>query len=187
MLSTKIPWRVSKVILDFALGMQVIVGKLSLLRIGRRFGGLRRETWRCLICDRRLRFCSRMTRGGSTYQFVKSYFSGQRMDIEPLEVYARDSNYAIIKPPGRNYPGCVIQGDSLASLGRMAKATADFAAKAGISDEDFLRNVEELNNALVGRLLHYQQVLSRHGIDFPHVHAFDESDFIELIPKDGGD
>ncbi|MGD9632983.1 MAG: hypothetical protein AB7G28_16790 [Pirellulales bacterium] len=109
------------------------------------------------------------------------------MDIESLEVYARDSNYAIVKPPGRKYPGCVIQGDSLASLCRMAKAIAVFAAKAGIRDEDFLGNVEELNNALVGRLIHYQEVLSRHGIGFPHVYPFDESDLVELVPKDDGD
>jgi hypothetical protein len=106
------------------------------------------------------------------------------MDIEPLEVYARDSNYAVVTPPGRNFPGSVIQGDSLASLCRMAKAIAEFAIKSGISDEDFLGNVEELNNALVGRLLHYQDVLASHRIDFPHVHAFDETDFVEWTHKD---
>jgi hypothetical protein len=109
------------------------------------------------------------------------------MEVEPLEVYARDSNHAIIKPPGRNYPGCVIQGDSLAILCRRSKAIAEFAAQAGIGDEDFLGNVEDLNNALVGRLLHYQEVLSRHGIDFPHVYPLDEGDLVELVPKDDAD
>jgi hypothetical protein len=108
------------------------------------------------------------------------------MDTEPLEVYARDSNYAVIKPPGRRYPGCVIQGDSLAILCRMAKNIAKFAANSSIDDEDFLDNVQELNNSLVGRLLHYQDVLSKHGIDFPHVHPFDKNDLVELIPDDDG-
>ncbi len=103
------------------------------------------------------------------------------MDIEPLEVYARDSNYAVIKPPGRNYPGCVIQGDSLANLCRMAKNIATFTVNRNIDDEDFLDNVQELTNSLVGRLLHYQDVLAKHGIDFPHVRPFDKDDLVELI------
>ena len=106
------------------------------------------------------------------------------MEIEPLEVYARDPNYAVIRPPGRNYPGCVIQGDSLASLCRMANSIARYAANTEIADEDFLDDVQELNNALVGRLLHYQDILSKHGIDLPHVHPFDKSNLVELLPED---
>jgi len=30
------------------------------------------------------------------------------MEIEPLEVFARDSNYSVIKPPSRQYPGWVL-------------------------------------------------------------------------------
>ena len=105
------------------------------------------------------------------------------MEIEPLEVYARDSNYAVVKPPGRQYPGCVIQGDSLAILCRMAKRIAEFAGTIEIDDEDVLENIQELNNALVGRLLHYQDVLSRHEIDFPHVHPFSETDLVHLLPE----
>ena len=106
------------------------------------------------------------------------------MEIEPLEVFARDSNYAVIKPPGRHYPGCVIQGDSLAILCRMAKNIAEFARTIEINDEDVLENIQELNNSLVGRLLHYQEVLSRHGIDFPHVHPFAATDLVQLLPED---
>ncbi|MBL8820914.1 MAG: hypothetical protein JNL58_33205 [Planctomyces sp.] len=66
----------------------------------------------------------------------------------------------------------------------MAKNIASFAEKSKIADEDFLDNVQELNNSLVGRLLHYQTVLAHHGIDFPHVHPFNESDLVELLPTD---
>jgi len=104
------------------------------------------------------------------------------MEIEPLEVFARDSNYAVIKPPGRHYPGCVIQGDSLAILCRMAMHIADFARSNDIADEDVLESIQELNNALVGRLLHYQDILLKHGVDFPHVHSFSETDLVQLLP-----
>ncbi len=108
------------------------------------------------------------------------------MEIEPLEIYARDSNYAVIKPPGRNYPASVIQGDSLGTICRMANAIARFVKNANIDDEDFLGNVQELNNSLVGRLLHYQDVLAKHGIPFPHVHPCTDDDLVELLP-DGND
>ena len=106
------------------------------------------------------------------------------MEIEPLEVFSRDSNYAVVKPPGRRYPGCVIQGDSLAILCGMAKRIAEFARSIEIADEDVLESIQELNNALVGRFLHYQEVLGKHGIDFPHVHPFSQTDLVKLLADD---
>ena len=106
------------------------------------------------------------------------------MDIEPLEVYSRDSNYAVIKPPGRNYPGAVIQGDSLAILARMANEIARAVGEDRAMGEEFLANVEELNNLLVDRALHYQGVLEAHGIELPYVHAFSPDHLIELFPED---
>lgn len=106
------------------------------------------------------------------------------MQIEPLEVYASDSNYAIIKPPGRNYPGCVIQGDSLAILCRTALRIAKAVQSGQAAGEDFLGDVEELNNALVERLLHYQSVLTAHKIQFPHAWPMSEQDLVKLLPED---
>jgi hypothetical protein len=37
------------------------------------------------------------------------------MKVE-LEVYSDASNQAVIRPPGRKFPGSVVQGDSLESL-----------------------------------------------------------------------
>ncbi len=104
------------------------------------------------------------------------------MELEQLEVYSREANYAVIKPPGRSYPGRVIQGDSLGILCRMAKHIAESVRHGETTDEEFLGNVEQLANSLIGRMLHYQQVLSAHGIDFPHVWPFSESDLVKLVP-----
>lgn len=108
------------------------------------------------------------------------------MEIEPLEIFARDSNYAVIKPPGRRYPGCVIQGDTLAGLCCMAQQIAHYVEAANIRNDDLLENVQDLNNALVGRMLHYQDVLAQHGIEFPHVHPFSKQDMVRLLPDDDG-
>jgi len=109
---------------------------------------------------------------------------GRRMEIEQLEVYAPDSNYAIIKLPGRNYPGCVIQGDSLATLCRLAQDIASCVHDGNTMSESFLADVQELANSLLDRMLHYQRVLSSHGIDFPYSKPFSESDFVKLLPND---
>ena len=106
------------------------------------------------------------------------------MDIEPLDVYSRESNYAIVKPPGRNFPGCVIQGDSLANLCRMAKNIATAIRDNRASGEDFLESVQELNNALVGRILHYQRVLANNGIGLPYTRPLTEEDMVTLLTDD---
>lgn len=104
------------------------------------------------------------------------------MKVEPFEVYSTDSNYAVIKPPGRSYPGAVIQGDSLGILCRNALDVVKHVESGDTTSDDFLGEVEELTNALIGQMLRYQTVLEHHGIDFPHVHPFSESDLVQLVP-----
>jgi hypothetical protein len=105
------------------------------------------------------------------------------MDVEPLEVYARDSNYAIIKPPGRRFPGSVIQGDTLRELCRLAISLGERIRDHAAQDEEFLGAVEDLVNALVHRMLHYQKVLVAHGIEFPYSEPVTVKDLLNLIPE----
>lgn len=103
------------------------------------------------------------------------------MQIEPLEVYSSESNYAIIKPPGRNYPGCVIQGDSLAILCSNALRVAERIKAIGVSDSQLLDQFEELANSLIDRLRRYQEVLTRHGIDLPYHGPIREAEPVKLL------
>ena len=105
------------------------------------------------------------------------------METIPLEVYSADSNYAVIKPPGRDYPGAVIQGDSLSILCKTAKSVAEKAKARQFDDKDFLYDLQDLLHSLLGRLAHYQQVLVEHGIDLPYSRRIEQDDFIELVPK----
>jgi len=109
-----------------------------------------------------------------------------QLESELLEVYSRDPNCAIIKPPGRSYPGCVIQGDSLAILCRMAKSIAESVQRGSTVDDDFRSDIQALTNSLIDLLLHYQQVLGSHGIDLPYVRPFSESDLVDLLPDTEG-
>ncbi len=61
----------------------------------------------------------------------------------------------------------------------MSRQIVEFARATKIDDEDVLENIQELNNALVGRILHYQHVLGgTHAIDLPHIHPFSETDLV---------
>jgi hypothetical protein len=108
------------------------------------------------------------------------------MDVEPLEVYAQDSNYAVIRPPGRRFPGSVIQGDSLRTLCGLAVRVAQRVRDHTPEDEEFLGDLQELVHLLVGRLLHYQQVLQAHGIELPYSRPVTEADMVRLLPHDQG-
>jgi hypothetical protein len=107
------------------------------------------------------------------------------MEVQPLEVYATDSNYAVIKPPGRQFPGAVIQGDSLSILCSLITDIARWFRDSGPTDDpEVLGNVQELTELLVGRLLHYQQVLDAHGIGLPYTRPVTEADLVRLLPDE---
>ena len=105
------------------------------------------------------------------------------MRIEPLEVYTDDSNYAIIKPPGRKYPGCVIQGDSLRIICGLAISVAQRVGDLEPEDKELLGELEELVHSLVGRLLHYQTVLQQHNIKLPYSQPVSEQDKVRLLSQ----
>lgn len=103
-----------------------------------------------------------------------------------LDVFSADSNYAVIRPPGRQFPGAVIQGDSLSILCRTAKQVAEAVRDGQTDHEDFADDVEVLLHSLVGRLEHYQAVLDRYGHGLPFSRRVTEDDYIRLTP-DGDD
>lgn len=106
------------------------------------------------------------------------------MHIEALEVYSTDINYAVIKPPGRRFPGAVIQGDSLGILCRNALRIVKHVESGDTASDEFLGEIEELANALIDRMLHYQSVLEHHGLDLPYGQRFSNSELVELLPPD---
>lgn len=106
------------------------------------------------------------------------------MNVEPLEVYAADTNYAVIKAPGRRFPGCVIQGDSLQILCGRALSIAKRVRDHGPQDDEFLRDLQDLVDSLAGRLLHYQRVLQAHEIELPYGRPITEADMVRLLPED---
>ena len=85
------------------------------------------------------------------------------MRTEEVEIYSDATNLAVMRHPGRRFPGALVQGDSLWTLCK----TADRACDAHLSPEERQDALEILRSALWARLNHYKTVLLDHDISLP--------------------
>ncbi len=83
-----------------------------------------------------------------------------------LDVYSKATNRAVIRPPGRRFPGLVIQGDTLSALVKRARELLESARRLG--HDDLIDQAEGLSRDLDAFVKHYERVLARHGIDLPY-------------------
>lgn len=61
-----------------------------------------------------------------------------------LEVFSDATNLAVVRMPGRQFPGLVMQGDSLASLASSIRAASEALAAGNIAEAgDELQNLSE--------------------------------------------
>ena len=88
------------------------------------------------------------------------------MERKELEVFSALSNYAIVRMPGRSYPGCVIQGDSLSILLSYIERAHSLAL--GTGNSELIDELASLKESLEDRLIHYEQVIKAHGFDLPY-------------------
>jgi hypothetical protein len=87
------------------------------------------------------------------------------MRSELVEIYSDASNFAVMRHPGRRFPGMLVQGDSLHTL--VTKADRLCAALEPGSEAS--EHARELRDNLRARLDHYKKVLGEHGIPLPFV------------------
>jgi hypothetical protein len=81
------------------------------------------------------------------------------------DIYSDQTNAAIMRHPGRKFPGVLVQGDTLYSL----CVSADSACQAFRSQahtEEY-RQLNELRNHLRSLLSHYKLVLTEHQLPLP--------------------
>jgi predicted RNase H-like HicB family nuclease len=86
------------------------------------------------------------------------------MRKESVEIYSDASNAAVLRHPGRSYPGVLLQGDTLQTLVQSLQVV--LAESPSLSEEasDELSDVVE---RLEEFLAHYKSVLREHSIDLP--------------------
>ncbi|TNJ32634.1 DUF6959 family protein [Arenimonas terrae] len=87
------------------------------------------------------------------------------MHIEPVEIYSDASNAAVMRHPGRRFPGVLVQGDTLSSLVGQASSVAE---RAEGLDEDARDELDGLLEKLRDLLGHYEETLLTHGLDLPY-------------------
>jgi uncharacterized protein DUF6959 len=91
---------------------------------------------------------------------------GATVKIEPVEIYADTSNFAVLRHPGRKFPGALVQGDSLSSLVSEAQFILKRVSKS--KDVALVGSVKRLTEQLESRLAHYEQVLAEHNLPLPY-------------------
>lgn len=85
------------------------------------------------------------------------------MRIEQVEIYSDASNMAVMRHPGRRFPGMLIQGDTLHNLCQTVERLC-----SGLGNNAEARELAlELQEELQDRLDHYKTVLIQHGIPMP--------------------
>jgi hypothetical protein len=85
------------------------------------------------------------------------------MHVEPVEIYSDTTNQAIMRHPGRRFPGVLIQGDTLYSLCFWADEVCSLIGRESPGFDEANR----LRNALWSKLTHYKAVLDEHKLPLP--------------------
>jgi hypothetical protein len=90
--------------------------------------------------------------------------SGEAMvRVESVEIFSDQTNAAVMRHPGRAFPGVLMQGDSLYSLCQRA----DLACREIGQGSPGYDEVSDLRNALWSYLNHYKATLAKHDMKLP--------------------
>ena len=89
------------------------------------------------------------------------------MRVESVEIYSDATNAAVLRHPGRSFPGLLLQGDTLHGL--CSQVDRLHAVAKGLLPEDKFDELTDLRAHLRELLAHYKQVLMQHGRSLPFV------------------
>jgi hypothetical protein len=95
------------------------------------------------------------------------------VETKLVEIFSDASSHAVMRHPGRNFPGSLVQGNTLYNLVPIAR---DVLKRAVLTkDSELTESATELKEDLDERLAHYEAVLVRHGLSLPYVKSNDTS------------
>jgi hypothetical protein len=86
-----------------------------------------------------------------------------QMRVDRVEIFSDATNAAVVRHPGRRFPGLLVQGDTLYSLCRRADLICREVGRGSPAFEE----ANDLRNALQDYLSHYKAVQTEHGIALP--------------------
>lgn len=86
--------------------------------------------------------------------------------IKKLELLGRPVNFAVVQLPERNYPGVVIQGDTLNGLVRRLEEMKALVKSDQL--EDLTTEIEEVREQLSAARDYYEATCAERGIELPY-------------------
>jgi hypothetical protein len=85
------------------------------------------------------------------------------MHIESVEIYSDATNAAIMRHPGRRFPGVLVQGDTLYSLCDQADEVCSLIGRSSPGFDE----ANDIRNSLWALLNHYKATLDEHKLPLP--------------------
>ena len=91
-------------------------------------------------------------------------------DYEPREVEIIDAtaNAAVVRMPGRRFPGIVVQGDTLHSWSVLADSLMSSLGEAAATDPEVLLEMVELADLIRAHVDQYERILRARGLELPY-------------------
>ena len=83
-----------------------------------------------------------------------------------VELLSPPVNFAVVQLPGRNYPGVVIQGDSLNILVNRIKSMSKLLSDG--DTENLSEELKDVQEELCGVLCHYELICKNRNISLPY-------------------
>ncbi len=90
-------------------------------------------------------------------------------EMQEFEVLSTASNAVVARHPNRNFPGLLIQGDTLRTLLDDIEELRDEAIAGNIEAVKEVADV--LQKRFIELLTHYEKVLEEHGRELPYVNS----------------
>lgn len=88
------------------------------------------------------------------------------MEYIELEVYSQSINRGVVRMPSQNFPGLLLQGETLATLSRLARSIHEHAQMT--TDTGLIETSQELSDTLQKLISHFEATLTRHNIPLPY-------------------
>lgn len=85
---------------------------------------------------------------------------------EQVELLSRPVNYAVVQLPERNFPGVVVQGDTLNALVQQLERMAGLLAASQV--DELAAEIADMREQLLGAVTHYESVCVARGIALPY-------------------
>jgi hypothetical protein len=87
------------------------------------------------------------------------------MYVAEVDIFSDQANAAVLRHPGRRFPGVLIQGDTLSSLCEDADELC--SESKSLLPPELYEDLNDLRNSLRGFLTHYKVVLTEHEMPLP--------------------